>query len=123
MQETGGSRFAPTAAGDEPPDCRLFREEVFGPVLTATRFRAVDEALALADGTGYGRSATAWTNSLSKARKMIAGLESGVVLASAIRRLGDTAPDGGAKQPGNGTDRSLRVLDGFLNLNTAWVHL
>lgn len=104
LEDTGGNHFAPTIAGNVPPENRLFREEIFGPVLTETRFRTTEEALALANGTEYGLSATVWTRSLSKAHKVIADLECGVVQVNSIRRIDNTAPLGGVKQSGNGVD-------------------
>ncbi len=123
LEDTGGNCFALTVGGNVPPENRLFREEVFGPVLTATRFRTAEEALALANGTEYRLSATVWTRSLGKAHKMIAGLECGVVQVNSIGRIDNTAPLGGVKQSGNGVDKSLHAFDKFLDLKTAWVHL
>jgi len=123
LEETGGTYFAPTVVSGVQKDHRLFKEEVFGPVLSATPFDTDEEALALANGTDYGLAAYAWTNSVSRAHYMIAGLEAGVVQINAIGRIDNTAPLGGVKQSGNGVDKSLHSFDKYTALKTAWIHL
>jgi gamma-glutamyl-gamma-aminobutyraldehyde dehydrogenase len=77
----------------------------------------------LANGADYGLAAYAWTNSVSRAHHMVAGLQAGVVQINAIGRIDNTAPLGGVKQSGNGVDKSLHSFDKYTALKTAWIHL
>ncbi|MEO1795825.1 MAG: aldehyde dehydrogenase family protein [Pseudomonadota bacterium] len=123
LEETGGSYFAPTVVGSVAPKSRLFQEEVFGPVLAATPFKTEDEALRLANGTVYGLASCFWTENLSRAHRMIAGLEAGMVQVNSFGPIDNVAPMGGVKQSGNGVDKSLHAFEKYLNYKTAWVHL
>ena len=123
LDETGGSYVAPTVFGRVAADTSLFQEEVFGPVLAVTAFDTEDEALRLANGTVYGLAAAVWTGNLSRAHRMIAGINAGMVQVNAFGPINSVAPVGGVKQSGNGVDKSLHAFDKYLNYKTAWVHL
>ncbi|PJE20420.1 MAG: succinic semialdehyde dehydrogenase, partial [Mycobacterium sp.] len=56
-----GTPFEPTALVDVPPDARILREETFGPVLPIVRVADADEAVALANDTEFGLTASIWT--------------------------------------------------------------
>ncbi|WP_049313675.1 aldehyde dehydrogenase family protein, partial [Pseudomonas aeruginosa] len=58
-----GVFIRPTVVNDVSPQSRLFREEIFGPVLAVTTFREIDEAIRLANDTVYGLAASAYTGS------------------------------------------------------------
>src|SRR5947208_7669478 len=60
-------------------DCRVLQEEIFGPVVTITPFDSVDEAVAFANSTRYGLSATIWTRDLSRAHRVAASLDVGTI--------------------------------------------
>jgi 1-pyrroline-5-carboxylate dehydrogenase len=67
--EGKGYFIRPTVFADVPPDATVFREEIFGPVLTVTRARDFDEALALANATEYGLTGAVYSNDAAKIRK------------------------------------------------------
>ncbi|MFN6976997.1 MAG: aldehyde dehydrogenase family protein, partial [Gemmobacter sp.] len=123
LAETGGTYMAPTIFADVTPSMRLSREEVFGPVLAVTAFDGEDEALRLANGTEFGLAAAVWTGSLSRAHRMVRGIEAGVVHVNTYGGPDITVPLSGHKQSGNGHDKSLHALDKFVNLKTAWIQL
>jgi gamma-glutamyl-gamma-aminobutyraldehyde dehydrogenase len=122
-EETGGWYMAPTVVSGVRPEHRLFREEVFGPVLAVTPFRDEAEALRLANGTDYGLAAGVWTANLSRAHRMVRGIRAGVVHVNAYGGADVTVPLGGVKQSGNGHDKSLHALDKYVDLKTAWIQL
>ncbi len=82
---TGGTRLAmekgnyirPTVLADVTQEMRVNQEEIFGPVMTVSKFETMEEALAIANGTDYGLSATVFTNDLDKALWMTERLEAG----------------------------------------------
>ncbi|MCC5988539.1 MAG: aldehyde dehydrogenase [Pararhodobacter sp.] len=123
LSETGGSYFAPTIFDGVAPGHRLAREEVFGPVLAVTPFDSEEEAVQLANGTEYGLAAAVWTGNLSRAHRMVAAIDAGVVHVNTYGGADSTVPLGGHKQSGNGHDKSLHALDKYVNLKTAWIQL
>ena len=123
QQDTGGFYMAPAIVEDVAPEDRLFREEVFGPILAITPFDTEEEAIALANGTDFGLASAVWTSNLSRAHRMIAALQAGVVHVNTYGGADGTVPLGGVKQSGNGHDKSLHAMEKFFDLKTAWIAL
>ena len=123
LQDTGGYYMQPTILTGVGPQDRVFREEVFGPVLAVTPFDTEPEALALANATDYGLAAGVWTSNLSRAHRMVAGIKAGVIHVNTYGGSDNTVPLGGTKQSGNGHDKSLHAFDKYVDLKTAWIQL
>lgn len=123
MTETGGYYMEPTVVAGVQPSHRLFREEVFGPVLAVTPFQTEAEAVNLANATDFGLAAGVWTSNLSRAHRMVRAVKSGVVHVNTYGGSDNTVPLGGMKQSGNGHDKSLHALDKYTELKTAWIQL
>lgn len=121
--ESAGFYMAPTIVKGARPTSDLFRNEVFGPVLSVHAFETEDEALTLANGTDYGLAGAVWTQNLSRAHRMIRGLHTGMVQVNRAAPVDVTSPLGGVKQSGNGYDKSLHAIDKFTNLKTAWLRI
>jgi gamma-glutamyl-gamma-aminobutyraldehyde dehydrogenase len=123
LTETGGYYMDPAIVARVTPTQRLFREEVFGPVLAVTPFETEAEALHLANATDYGLAAGVWTANLGRAHRMVRGIRAGVVHVNTYGGADVTVPLSGAKQSGNGADKSLHALDKYTDLKTAWIQL
>lgn len=123
LAETGGYYMDPTIVTQVAPHHRLFRDEVFGPVLAVTPFDTEDEAIRLANATDYGLAAGVWTANLSRAHRMVRAIRAGVVHVNTYGGSDITVPLGGVKQSGNGHDKSLHALDKYTDLKTAWIAL
>ena len=123
MTDTGGYYMEPTVVAGVAPSHRLFREEVFGPVLAVTPFTTESEAATLANATDFGLAAGVWTSNLSRAHRMVRAIRSGVVHVNTYGGSDNTVPLGGMKQSGNGHDKSLHALDKYTDLKTAWIQL
>ncbi|HQY43270.1 MAG TPA: aldehyde dehydrogenase [Paracoccaceae bacterium] len=123
LEETGGYYMEPTVVTGVQPSHRLFREEVFGPVLAVTRFTDEADALRLANATDYGLASGVWTTNLSRAHRMIRGIRAGIVHVNTYGGSDVTVPLGGVKQSGNGHDKSLHALDKYTDLKSAWIQL
>ena len=123
LSETGGSYMAPTIVTEMGPDDDLVRNEVFGPVLTVTRFKDETDAVHLANATELGLAAGVWTSDLGRAHRMIAAIKAGVVHVNTYGGADNTVPLGGFKQSGNGQDKSLHAIEKFINKKTAWIKL
>jgi acyl-CoA reductase-like NAD-dependent aldehyde dehydrogenase len=92
----------PTVVEGAPADVRLQREEAFGPVVTLTRYRSFDEALALANDSRYGLQAGVFTSDLGKALRAARVLNFGGVLINEVPTVRvDQQPYGGVKDSGN----------------------
>ncbi len=92
----------PTVLRDVTSDMRVMREEVFGPVVGVQTYRALDDALALANETDYGLQAAIFTASLDKALQAARTLEFGGVLVNEMPTWrADQMPYGGVKASGN----------------------
>ena len=123
LPETGGSYFAPTILKGVSPDMTIAREEVFGPVLGVIPFDTEEDALRIANGTDYGLAAAVWTGNLSRAHRMVRGIDAGVVHVNTYGGADNTVPLGGHRQSGNGHDKTLHALEKYVNLKTAWIQL
>ena len=123
LTETGGYYMRPAIVTNMGPEDRLVRDEVFGPVLTVTRFTSEADAVKLANATELGLSAGVWTSNLSRAHRMVSALHAGVVHVNTYGGADNTVPLGGYKQSGNGQDKSLHALDKYINKKTAWIKL
>jgi 4-(gamma-glutamylamino)butanal dehydrogenase len=122
-KETGGYFMAPTIFENVKPTMKLFREEVFGPVLAVTKFKTEAEAVALANGTDFGLASAVWTSNLSTAHRMVRSIRAGVVHVNTYGGSDITVPLGGFKQSGFGRDKSLHALEKYTDLKTAWIQL
>lgn len=123
LAETGGYYMDPAIVTQVAPTHRLYREEVFGPVLAVTSFTTEAEALHLANATDYGLAAGVWTANLGRAHRMVRGIRAGVVHVNTYGGADGTVPLAGTKQSGNGADKSLHALEKYTDLKTAWIQL
>lgn len=121
--ESGGFYIEPTIFDEVTPEMRIFREEIFGPVLAVTGFNTLEEAIALGNDTDYGLAAAIWTADLNKAVKGSRALRAGTVFVNNWDGGDMTMPFGGFKQSGNGRDRSLHAFDKYTELKATWIKL
>ena len=106
-------------------DCnrRVMQEEIFGPVVTVTPFDSPDEAIAYANGTRYGLSASVWTRDLQKAHRVAAAIDSGTVWVNTWLLRDLRVPFGGMKESGVGREGGFDSLDFFTEVKNVCVKL
>ena len=92
MDFSNGFFVEPTLFGNVSVEDPLFQDEIFGPVLTITRFRTLDEAIEIANATDYGLAAYAWTTNLNTGMRL-----SGEVHAGMVTVNGATPSGGGSE--------------------------
>jgi aldehyde dehydrogenase (NAD+) len=118
-----GYFLTPTIFDRVPPEARIAREEVFGPVVTITPFTAEDEAVAIANGTGYGLVAGVYTSDISRALRLAKALEAGSVWINGWFIGGQQAPTGGIKDSGVGRERGLPGVRNYLQIKNVGIRL
>ncbi len=117
-----GAFIEPTVVDDVGRDSMLFKEEIFGPVLTVTRFNSVDEAIELANDTVYGLAASVYTSSLKHAFRLSRDIRAGVVTVNCFGEGDITTPFGGYGESGfGGRDKSIWAHDQYTELKTIWI--
>ncbi|WP_243041565.1 aldehyde dehydrogenase [Dyella sedimenti] len=104
---------APTVIEGLGPDALTNQHEIFGPVVSLIPFEDEDEALAIANGTGYGLAASVWTRDLSRAHRIGERLDFGIVWINCWLLRDLRTPFGGAKQSGLGREGGVEALRFF----------
>jgi len=118
---TGGFFFAPRVFSGCRDDMELVREEVFGPVLALLPFADEDEAVRRANATPYGLAAGVVTSDLSRAHRVAARLDAGIVWVNGYNATPIAMPFGGVKESGLGRENGLAAVEHFTRLKS--VHL
>ena len=121
-ESLGGYFVKPTVMSVRPGDT-VFREEVFGPVLSAVTFTDEDEAMTLANDTPYGLAGAVWTKDVHRAHRVAGKIKAGTVWINAYRVVAPSVPFGGYKQSGLGRENGLHGIDAYLETKAVWVEL
>ena len=106
-----------------PPKCASPREEIFGPVVCAIRFRDADDAIRIANSTTYGLASAVWTRDLKLAHRMAAEIKAGSVWVNTYNAFDSASPFGGYKQSGFGRDLGSYALEQYTNVKSVWIAL
>jgi len=104
----------PTIFTGVSPDARIWKEEIFGPVLSVAAFKSEDEALALANDTEFGLAAAVMTQDLERAARVADRFEAGVVWINCSQPNFLEPPWGGMKHSGVGRELGTWGLMNFL---------
>ena len=104
-------------------ECRVLQEEIFGPVVTITPFDSEDEAIAFANSTRYGLSATVWTRDLSRAHRVAANLDAGTIWINCWLLRDLRVPFGGMKESGVGREGGFESLNFFTEAKNVCVKI
>jgi len=115
-----GALYSPTVIDHVDPAMTVVKQETFGPVSPVIRFRSIDEAIAIANGTAYGLSSAVCTNRLDYINRFVAELQVGTVNIREVPgyRL-ELTPFGGIKDSGLGYKEGVQeAMKSFTNLKT-----
>ena len=114
-----GHYLPATLFADVPPDHPLAQEEIFGPVQVAIPFDTEEEAVAIANGTGFGLVASVWTENGARQMRMAKRLRAGQVFVNNYGAGGGVElPFGGTGLSGHGREKGFEALYGFSALKT-----
>ena len=109
-----GSFYRPTLLEVFDSSLPIVQKEVFGPVLTLQTFETEAEAVALANDSEYGLSASVWSRDIDRPLRVAHSLDSGTIWINDWGTLYDQFEEGGFKQSGQGRMRGLAVMEDFL---------
>ncbi len=118
-----GNFVQPTVFVNAPPDAKIVREEIFGPVLAVDTFEAEGEAIRKANDTVYGLSGAVFTRDGARAQRVIRKLRAGVTWINTFHFTFNEAPWGGYKQSGFGRELGPHGYDAYTEVKQITTHL
>jgi aldehyde dehydrogenase (NAD+) len=127
---TGGKRHGskgyyvePTLFAGVTDEMRIAREEIFGPVMSALKFKNVDEIIQRSNDTNFGLAAAVWTRDVAKAHRYAKEVRAGTVWVNCYDVFDAAAPFGGFKESGLGRELGEAGLDNYTESKTVTVSL
>lgn len=118
-----GNFIEPTLFADVSPTHTIFREEVFGPVLSVTPFDTEEEAIQLANDTEYGLAAGVFTENLTRAHRVVKRIRAGIVWVNNYHPTFNELPWGGYKKSGIGRELGTYGIEAYLETKQININL
>ena len=112
-RRAGGGYYVQPTIFEGNNRMRIFQEEIFGPVVSVTKFKDLDDALAIANDTLYGLGAGVWTRDINTAYRVGRGIQAGRVWTNCYHAYPAHAAFGGYKQSGIGRENHKMMLDHY----------
>ena len=126
---SGGNRIGdqgyflePTVFTKMTPQMRIWREEIFGPVVGITTFSSEEEAIHLANDSDYGLGAYFWTNDLNRMHRVSNAMDSGLVFVNMPSYMTPMMPAGIRGLSGTGQNFGLEALENYTKLKGIYIN-
>lgn len=104
-------------------DAEIIRQEIFGPVAVINRFESEDEVIKLANDTRYGLMAGVFTQDITRAMRISAELDSGMVGINAVSTVFWQTPFGGTKESGIGRENGIHAIRSHTEPKTVFINM
>ena len=118
-----GYYLEPTIITGLDRNCRVVKEEIFGPVVTVIPFDTEEEVLDQVNDTEYGLSASIWTNDLRRAHRIAKEVEAGIIWVNTWFLRDLRTPFGGMKQSGIGREGGIHSFEFYSELSNICIKL
>lgn len=117
-----GFYYEPTILGCPDQQIETVEHEMFGPVLSALRFRDEDEGIAMANHTKFGLGAGVFTENLARAHRVSSKIRSGILWVNTYRAISPIAPFGGFGHSGFGREAGIEAVLDYTRTKTVWIN-
>jgi len=118
-----GNFMSPAVFADVKSGMRIWREEIFGPVVVITRAADVEDMVAQANDTNYGLAASVWTTNLKAAHTLARRIDAGTVWFNLHNFVFPSAPYAGYKESGLGSELGIEGLRAMTRVKNVMVSL
>jgi phenylacetaldehyde dehydrogenase len=118
-----GSFLEPTVFVDVQEDMRIVKEEIFGPVVTVSRWKDQEDLVRMANASEYGLGAGVWTSNIRTAHRLAERLQAGSVWINCFNLVDPATPFGGVKQSGWGREMGRYAMEMYSETKSVWVNI
>ena len=118
-----GFFIKPTVFKDVSTSMRIFREEIFGPVVVIASFATEEDAVRMANDSTYGLGSAVFTTNIQRAHRVAAEIEAGMVWINSTQDSDYRIPFGGVKQSGIGRELGEAGLEAYTQIKSVHVNM